>query len=167
MLNKAKSNGMLNETLDISGPTVLEPGIIYIIPLMESLKLPSDVFGIANPKSSTGRLDIFTRLITESGDEFERVKRGYNGKLYIEVLSQTFPIIIQAGMKLNQLRFGRGNIRPTGDITLRQLDQDDPFIDPDEQAGQSSIDRGLRITVDLQGNGSDIVAYKANKVLRR
>ncbi len=163
LLTKAKSNGMLNEIIDISEPTLLEPGTIYIIPLMESLNLPSNVFGIANPKSSTGRLDIFTRLITELGDEFERVRRGYNGKLYIEVLSQTFPIIVQSGMTLNQLRFGRGRLDPTGDVTLRQLDQDAPFTNAHEEGAQSSIDRGLRITVDLQGNGSGIVAYRANK----
>lgn len=163
LLTKAKSNGMLNEIIDISKPTLLQPGIIYIIPLMESLNLPSSVFGIANPKSSTGRLDIFTRLITEPGDEFERVSRGYRGKLYIEVLSQTFPIIVQSGMTLNQLRFGRGRIDPTGDGTLRKLDEDTPFTSAHEEGEQSNIDRGLRINVDLQGNGSGIVAYKANK----
>lgn len=77
--NKAKSNGMFNSQLDISKPTLLERNVIYIIPLMESLRLPPDVFGIANPKSTTGRLDIFTRLITETGDEFERVRKGYVG----------------------------------------------------------------------------------------
>lgn len=163
LLNKARSNGMLNQTLNIAEPTLLERGVIYIIPLMESLNLPSDVYGIANPKSTTGRLDIFTRLITESGDEFERVRRGYSGKLYIEVVSQTFPIVVQAGMKLNQLRFGRGRITAAGDTTLKQLDQDDFLLHVDEESGQSSIDRGLRITVDLQGNGSGIVAYQANK----
>jgi dCTP deaminase len=163
LLNKAKANGMLNETLDISSPTRLEQGVIYIIPLMESLDLPSDVYGIANPKSTTGRLDIFTRLITESGDEFERVRKGYRGRLYIEVVSQTFPIVVQAGMKLNQLRFGRGRFYPTGDDRLRQLNEGDHLIDFDEDSGQTNIDRGLRINVDLQGTGSGIVAYQAKK----
>ena len=138
---------------------------------MESLALPSDVYGIANPKSTTGRLDIFTRLLTEPGDEFERVRRGYNGKLYIEVVSQTFPILVQAGMRLNQLRFGRGRLIAAGDAWLRQLDQDDPLIDAVEAGGAdadkrvavANIDRGLRLTVDLEGCGSDIVAYRANK----
>jgi dCTP deaminase len=163
LLNKATANGMLNKILDISEPTILEPGVIYIIPLMESLDLPADIYGIANPKSTTGRLDVFTRLITEPGDEFERVRKGYRGKLFIEVLSQTFPIIVQAGMKLNQLRFGRGKFMAAGDSKLRQLDQDDPLVEIDEENGQSNIDRGLRITVDLQGNGTGIVAYRANK----
>lgn len=163
LLRKATSSGMLTNTLDISNPTLLERGVIYVIPLMESLALPSDVHGIANPKSSTGRLDIFTRLITESGDEFERVRRGYNGKLYIEVLSQTFPIIVQAGMTLNQLRFGRGRLEAAGDSRLKQLEEHNTLLDVNEDSGQSSIDRGLRVTVDLQGNGSGIVAYQARK----
>jgi dCTP deaminase len=163
LLNKAKSNGMLEQTLDISSPTLLERGVIYIIPLMENLDLPSNIYGIANPKSTTGRLDIFTRLITESGDEFDRVRKGYKGKLYIEVLSQTFHIIVQAGMKLNQLRFGRGRFLPTGDDTLKGLHREDPLLDYDEDTGQSSINRGLRVTVDLQGNGSGIVGYRAIK----
>ena len=166
--NKAKSNGMFNSQLDISKPTLLERNVIYIIPLMESLRLPSDVFGIANPKSTTGRLDIFTRLITETGDEFERVRKGYAGRLYIEVMSQSFPIVVQAGMKLNQLRFCRGKLIPTGDATLRQLDSDDPFTEADPDGGESRdepelIHRGLRVTVDLKGNGSDIVAYRARR----
>jgi dCTP deaminase len=163
LLDKAKTNGMLVETVDLSRPALLEPGVVYIIPLMESLALPPEVYGIANPKSTTGRLDIFTRLITEPGDEFERVRRGYNGKLYIEVVSQTFPILVQAGMKLNQLRFGRGRFAAAGDGRLKQLDLDDPLVDTGELRGQANIDRGLRLTVDLQGNASGIIAYRANK----
>jgi len=163
LLDKAKANGMLIETIDISGPALLERDAIYIIPLVESLALPPDVYGIANPKSTTGRLDIFTRLITEFGNEFERVPRGYNGKLYVEVVSQTFPILVQAGMKLNQLRFGRGRFAAAGDARLRQLDQSDPLIDADAAGDQANIDRGLRITVDLQGNSAGILGYRANK----
>jgi dCTP deaminase len=165
LLNKATSDGMLiNSTLDISSPTLLEPNVIYVIELMETLNLPSGVFGIANPKSTTGRLDIFTRLITEHGDEFERVKMSYRGKLYIEVVSQTFPIIVQAGMRLNQLRFVRGKFLPASDARLRQLDQDALLVDPEDDAtGAGLIDRGLRMTVDLQGNGSEVVGYKAKK----
>jgi dCTP deaminase len=162
LLNKATSSGMLVDTLDISHPARLEPKVIYIIPLMETLALPPDVYGIANPKSTTGRLDIFTRLITEHGDEFERVRRGYSGRLYIEVVSQTFPIIIRAGMRLNQLRFARGRVGAVGDSALRQLEENSLFI-ADEEMGQATVNRGVRITVDLQGNGSGVVAYQAKK----
>lgn len=163
LLTRAASNGMLDQEIDISGPTLLEPGLVYIIPLIECLALPSNVYGIANPKSTTGRLDIFTRLITEYGDEFERVPRGYSGRLYIEVVSQTFPIVVQAGMKLNQLRFGRGRSVFAGDDRLKQLDRRDFLVDAGDESGPASIDRGLRITVDLQGNGNGIVAYRAIK----
>ena len=163
LLTKATDKGLLSAKMDISEPTLLEPRVIYVIPLMESLDLPSDVYGIANPKSTTGRLDIFTRLITEHGDEFERVRRGYRGELYIEVVSQSFPIIVQAGMTLNQLRFGRGKFIVAGDAKLKQLDQDALLVDADESTGRFDIDRGLRITVDLAGNGSEIVAYQANR----
>jgi dCTP deaminase len=163
LLNKAAANGMLRERIDISSPTVLSPGLIYIIPLMESLDLPPDIFGIANPKSTTGRLDIFTRLITDVGDEFERVRRGYSGKLFIEVVSQTFPIVVQAGMRLNQLRLARGRHIFAGDRALRKLDQREDLVVADEDTAQASVDRGLRLTVDLEGNGSGIVAYQAKK----
>lgn len=161
LITKASANGMLEEKIDISRLTRLEPRVIYIIPLMESLNLPSDIFGIANPKSTTGRLDIFTRLITEDGDEFERVPRGYRGRLFIEVVSQTFSILVQAGMKLNQLRFGRGRFVVAGDLRLKQLDQDDPLVDSSEDSSQANINRGLRLTVDLQGDASGIVGYRA------
>jgi dCTP deaminase len=163
LLNKATDKGLLTAELDISGPTLLEPNVIYIIPLMESLALPSDVYGVSNPKSTTGRLDIFTRLITEHGDEFERVRKGYHGDLYIEVISHSFPVLVKAGLSLNQLRFGRGSADMAQDAELKQLDQDSLLIDADESSGRFDIDRGLRITVDLAGNGSDIVAYQAKR----
>jgi dCTP deaminase len=163
LMHKATANGLLDRIIDITSSTLLEPNVVYIIPLMEGLRLPSDVYGLANPKSTTGRLDIFTRLITEHGDEFERVRKKYSGNLYVEVVSRTFPVIVQAGMKLNQLRFGRGKVLPAGDARLKQLVQDSRLLDEDDSEQVGNIDRGLRITVDLQGNGSDIIAYKANK----
>ena len=169
LIQQARQNGMLTDTVDISTGAVLEPNAIYVIPLMERLALPPDIYGIANPKSSTGRLDIFTRLIPEFGDEFERVKRGYSGGLYIEVVSQTFPILVRAGMRLNQLRFGRGRRTAVGEDRLRQLGQRDFLVAPDEvttgqaMVGQAMVDRGLRLTVDLEGDDSGVVGYRAKK----
>ena len=100
--NKATANGLFDKTIDITEPTLLEPGAIHVIRVIESLALPSDVYAVANAKSTTGRLDIFTRLITEWGDEFDRVPKGYHGDLYLQVVSNTFPILVQSGMKLNQ-----------------------------------------------------------------
>lgn len=160
--HKATANGLLDREIDITDPVLLEPGVVYLIRVMESLALPHDVHGIANAKSSTGRLDIHTRLITECGDEFERVPKGYHGDLYVEVVSRTFPILVQRGMKLNQLRFVRGQSDPAADSALRNLAEYDLLVRGDDnRPDQVHIDRGLRVTVDLQGNGADIVAYQA------
>jgi dCTP deaminase len=83
--------------------------------------------------------------------------------LFVEVISHSFPIVVQAGMTLNQLRFGRGKFIVAGDAKLKQLDQEDLLIDADASSGRFDIDRGLRITVDLAGNGSDVVAYQAKR----
>ena len=165
LLNKATANGLLEKRIDITEPTLLEKGVVYIIPLMESLALPSDVYGIANSKSTTGRLDIFTRLITETGDEFEHVRKGYCGGLYMEVVSRTFPVVVQCGMKLNQLRFVRGKSNAAADDDLKELAKGDGLVLSEEDgSGQADINRGLYITVDLQGNGhSQVVAYQAKK----
>jgi len=163
ILNKAKD--LLVSEIDLSEPALFEPGAVFIVPLMEGLDLPSDVRGVANPKSTTGRLDIFIRLITECGDEFERVPKGYTGDLYAEIVSRTFPVRVRAGMKLNQLRFIRGNVAPAGDSRLEELDRGEPLVYGDEQnPAFADINRGLAITVDLQGNGkSNVIAYKAKE----
>ena len=166
LLNQARANGMLVETIDITNGAILQPNAIYVLPLMERLNLPADVYGIANPKSSTGRLDIFTRMIPEFGGEFERVPRGYNGGVYIEVVSQTFPILVRAGMRLNQIRFGRGRRTAVGEDRLKLLGQKDGLIFPDEDTSQATVDRGLRLTVDLEGGGSGIVGYRAKKTVQ-
>jgi dCTP deaminase len=172
--------------IDLTRPALLEKDAVFIVPLVESLALPSDIGGKANPKSTTGRLDIFTRLITDGGLEFERVPTGYKGGLYVEIVSRTFPIIVSAGTKLNQLRFVRGN-PPAGDGVLEQLAQRERLVYYDngdnpteavvergldklvplgagDAAARAFIDRGLRTTIDLEGvQGSSIVAYKARR----
>jgi len=89
--------------LDLSQSRVLERGCAYIVPLMEELRLPAGYAGKANPKSSTGRIDVFTRLITDFGGDFETVPDGYKGKLYTEIVPRTFSIVVRAGDRLNQL----------------------------------------------------------------
>ena len=88
---------------------MLERGCVYVIPLIEHLNLPDSISAIANPKSSTGRLDIFTRLITDKSDVFDRVARGYEGPLYAEVSPRSFSVRVRKGSKLNQIRFRRLN----------------------------------------------------------
>ena len=159
-----KVHELLHSTVDLTvpTPTVLEPGTVYIIPLLERLNLPDDVQGIANPKSTTGRLDIFTRLITECGDEFDHVPKGYSGELYVEVSSRTFPVRVKAGMKLNQLRFVRGNSARLGSGNLRELAKEHCLLyDTAGSPVSEHIGDGVEITVDLEGDQhSGIVAYK-------
>ena len=163
--NKATANGLFDKTLDITEPTLLEPGAIYIVRVIEGLALPSEVYGIANAKSTTGRLDILTRLITEYGDEFDRVPKGYHGDLYLQVVSHTFPVLVQSGMSLNQLRLVRGKSNPVADSRLKELAKDDLLVFSNENdSEQGEINRGFRITVDLQGSeASDIIAYQAKR----
>jgi dCTP deaminase len=152
--------------IDLTQPTppLLEPRVVYIIPLLERLKLPGDIQGVANPKSTTGRLDIFTRLITECGDEFDHVPKEYSGELYVEVSSRTFPVRVRAGMKLNQLRFVRGTSARLGSGNLRELAKEQRLLYDAEGSPveKNHIGDGVEITVDLEGDGcSGIVAYKA------
>ncbi len=166
-----KVNELLDGTIDLTLPTppLLEPSAVYIIPLLEQLRLPNDVQGIANPKSTTGRLDVFTRLITEDGDQFDRVPKGYKGALFVEVSSRTFPIRVKAGMKLNQLRFVRGNsLDPIRNGELRQLAKAENLIyDSQGHPTTERIGEGVELTVDLEGEDiHSVVAYKAKDAAR-
>jgi dCTP deaminase len=166
--------------LDLSRPTVLEPRAVYVVPIVESLALPRDISSRANPKSTTGRLDVFTRLMTDGGAEFEEVAAGYSGELYVEIVSRTFPIVVSAGTKLNQLRFVRGNSQLDDDALLRLaqkyqlvygdfrgsslgLEQSLKVVSYNgDHPAQALIGNGLRISIDLEGAGErSVVAYRA------
>lgn len=97
---------------------VLEVGCVYLIPLLESLALPESIFALANPKSSTGRLDVFVRLLTHNAERFDAVEAGYRGELFIEVCPQTFPILVRKGSRLNQLRLYQGQRQITHQTSL-------------------------------------------------
>jgi dCTP deaminase len=159
----AKIRDLLIRTVDLTEPAVFAPNSVFIIPLIEGLDLPKDVSGKANPKSTTGRLDIFTRLITDRGHEFELVPKGYSGALYLEVVSRTFPIVLKSGMKLNQLRLVRGNPPSTDSMLAKLAEQEKLVYEDDEGPIAPQIQRGLSVSVDLQGNGSKLIAYKARK----
>jgi dCTP deaminase len=161
---EGKIKDLLIREIDLEDSAVLEPRSVFLVPLMESLRLPADVSGIANPKSTTGRLDVFTRLITEPGIEFERVPKGYEGKLYLEVVSRTFPVRVRTGMKLNQLRLMRGKPQATDGKLVRLAEREQLTFDADNSPIDPRIDRGLSVSVDLVGNsGSNIIAYRAKK----
>lgn len=151
-------------TLDLTRPAVLEKGCVYIVPLQEELALPPDISGKANPKSSTGRLDIFTRLITDEGRQFEIVPCGYKGRLYAEIVPRTFSVVVRQGERLSQLRLFKGQYNPS-DILLRQLESEEALVFlPDESRGEAVIENGLRLSVDLEGiDGSEIIGYRARK----
>ncbi|HVV46909.1 MAG TPA: 2'-deoxycytidine 5'-triphosphate deaminase [Bryobacteraceae bacterium] len=151
-------------TLDLTKPAVLEKGCVYIVPLQEELALPPNISGKANPKSSTGRLDIFTRLITDEGRQFEIVPAGYKGRLFAEVVPRTFSIVARQGDRLSQLRLFQGEHQPS-DMLLREIDSAETLVYlPDETPGAANIANGLRLSVDLAGiDGSPVIGYRAKK----
>ena len=153
-------------TLDLTRPAVLEKGCVYIVPLIEELSLPAEISGKANPKSSTGRLDIFTRLITDEGRQFEIVPAGYRGRLYAEVVPRTFSVVVRQGERLSQLRLFRGEREPS-DALLHRLESEESLVYlPDESRGQARIANGLRLSVDLNGDNdgaSGAIGYRAKK----
>jgi len=151
--------------IDLTRPAVLERGCAYIAPLMEEMSLPADISGKANPKSTTGRLDVFTRLITDYGSEFERVPAGYKGKLYTEIVPRTFSIVMGQGTRLNQLRLRRGN-PPPSDTELERLHEQETLVySQDELPADALIsNKSLWLSVDLSGEeGSEIIGYKARR----
>ena len=109
--------------IDLTDGAVLETGCVYLVPLMEALALPERTGGFANPKSSTGRIDVFTRVITDFGVEFDKAPPGYKGHLYLEVSPRTFPILVRAGSRLSQIRFRRGNPAHS-DAEIKRLHQE-------------------------------------------
>ncbi len=162
---EAKIKELRMTRVDLTGAPVFEKDCVYIIPLVEELNLPENISGKANPKSTTGRLDIFTRLITDYGTEFDRVPPGYKGKLYAEVVSRTFTVAIRAGMRLSQLRFVQGT-PVAGDRTIKGLDQEESlvYMDDEKSPVKAKLHRGLRITVNLEGaEPGEIIAYKAKR----
>lgn len=173
---KSKIDDLKLAEIDLTRPALLERGAVFVIPVVESLALPYDIGGAANPKSTTGRLDIFTRLVTEGGFDFEQhdyqfeqVPKGYKGGLYVEVVSRTFPILLSAGAKLNQLRFVRGNPPAATDNALERFEQQEGLVyfENGDAPAKAVLSRGLRMSIDLQGSGasgsSGVVAYKAKR----
>lgn len=162
---KRKIEALKMHEIDLSCSAVLEKGCVYIIPLMESLRLPPEISARANPKSTTGRLDIFTRLISDYGTEFERVQAGYKGGLYVEVVPRTFSVLVREGTKLNQLRFIRGLDSPHSDQKLDKLDRAETLVYlANGEPVDATISEGLRISIDLQGiSGQKVIGYRAKQ----
>jgi dCTP deaminase len=147
--------------IDLTKGAVLEKGCVYIVPLQESLHLPDDISAFANPKSSTGRLDIFTRVISDRGTRFDLIRPGYTGPIYAEVSPKTFSIAVRTGSRLTQLRLRRGRAE-VAPVALLQLHEefgliDTPF-DPDEVMEHQSLSLRLDLGPDAPGG---IVGWRA------
>lgn len=177
-------------TFSIEDGAVLEPNCVYIIPLLEEVRLPHSHYSAqknlfntngsdelrlyseenltakANPKSTTGRLDIFTRVITDRSHRFEEIEPGYHGKLYLEVVPKSFPIRVRTGHRLNQLRIRHGHTVLSDQDILRIHGSDPLLFDGDgEPLSLSSIkvNNGLFMSVNLRADEDDILGYKAKK----
>ena len=150
----------------LTGGAVLETGCVYIVPLIETLALPDDVAASANPKSSTGRLDVFTRVIADKTRGFDRIKAGYHGPLYAEISPKTFPVLVRQGSRLSQIRFRHGNALLDAE-TLRALHARERLVDDDDV----DVSEGVAVSVDLTGpyasrpaGGNDcIIGYRAKR----
>lgn len=141
--------------VDLTGGAVLEKGCVYLVPLMERLRLPAGLTAVANAKSSTGRLDLLTRTIVDGGTEFDRIPEGYEGPLYAEVCPRSFSVLVRAGQRLNQIRFRSGHAVLT-DIELAALHGVEPLV-----SGDAVISEGLGFSVDLRPAVGDLLGYRA------
>ena len=143
--------------IDLTRDAVLETGCVYIAELMESLALPAELRASANPKSSTGRIDVFTRVITDRAAAFDQVEAGYQGPLYAEISPRTFPVLVRQGSRLSQIRFRRGEPR-LADSDLAALHARSPLVD----AAEPNFAGGVAVSVDLSGFG-DLIGYRAKR----
>ncbi len=160
--------------MDLREGAILEKGHVYLVPLLENLQLPPTLRARANPKSTTGRLDVFTRVITDLHAGFDEIRPGYGGPLYLEVVPRSFTIKVKTGQSLNQLRLIQG-ASLVSDADLRVLHRKEAILyhqgngvsaGKPVAASQLRIDRGLFLRIDLQGTergGDTIVGYRAKK----
>ncbi|UYV39327.1 2'-deoxycytidine 5'-triphosphate deaminase [Rhodobacteraceae bacterium D3-12] len=141
--------------IDLSNGAVLEKGCVYVVPLMEALALPEGTHAVANAKSSTGRLDLLTRTITDGGEEFDRIAPGYSGPLYAEICPRSFSVLVRPGMRLNQIRFREGQA-VLSDADLATLHAKSALVDT-----PPLFDDGLGFSVDLKPASGTLVGYRA------
>src|SRR5438445_4347847 len=153
------------ERIDLRDGATLERDRPYLVPLIEELRLPDSIRAKANPKSSTGRLDVFTRVLTDRSHRFDEIAAGYRGKLYLEVVPRTFAIRVATGLALNQVRLMSGDARLSDDALLA-LHERTPLLYRDSApvaGSQLSLGEGLFLSLDVSGPAEDIVGYRAKK----
>src|SRR5579885_3542037 len=157
-------DGLKLHEFSLSDGAVLETGCVYIVPLLESLALPEEIGAAANPKSSTGRLDVFTRVIADETRGFDRIEAGYHGPLYAEISPRTFPVLVREGSRLSQIRFRRGHALLDADA-LRDLHARERLVNTEH----ADVSEGVPVSVDLTGfpplTGGEgrIVGYRAKR----
>lgn len=153
------------ERIDLRDGAMFERDRPYLVPLVEQLRLPSGIRAKANPKSSTGRLDVFTRVLTDRSHRFDEIAAGYQGKLYLEVVPRTFAIRVKTGLALNQVRLMHADARLT-DAELLALHAREPLLYVDSRpvpAAELSLAEGLFLSLDVSGSEDSIVGYRAKK----
>jgi len=152
-----KLQSVFMHAIDLSEGAVLETGCVYIVPLIERAEFSARVSGTANPKSSTGRIDVFTRLITDRAVSFDTIEAGYRGPLFAEISPRTFPVLVRKNSRLNQLRIRHGSPQFT-DTQLKRLHAQTPLVDtvPD-------IDNGLGLSIDLKGHDGSRIGWRAKR----
>jgi dCTP deaminase len=158
--------------IDLRNGAVLEKGLVYVIPLQEAISLKSEVAAFANPKSSTGRLDILTRLLADEATAFDEVKDGYKGELYVEVAPRSFSVVVKTGARLNQLRFRRSRGEGAKGITAADWKK---LLDEGQIVNFKNYEKALKktgflpFTVDLEGSGEEgnIIGWRAKKHANR
>jgi dCTP deaminase len=157
--------------MDLTDGAILEKGHVYLVPLLESLRLPKDLRARANPKSTTGRLDVFTRVVTDLNAGFDEIRAGYRGPLYLEVVPRSFAIKVKTGYSLNQIRFVRAESTVT-DSALQTLHNTTPLLYHNlpsaKPVGSRDLrtERGLFLRIDLKGverDGESVIGYRAKK----
>ena len=166
---EAKLKELGQGTIDLRDGGFLEHRVPYLIELREQFALPDWLRAKANPKSSTGRLDVFTRVITDNSYQFDEIPRGYRGRLYLEVVPISFPIRVQQGLALNQVRFAAGPTPRLNDDDIRALHQRSPLLYRDDAplpADDLAVSNGLLLSVDLHGDDDGVVGYKARSHTR-
>jgi len=160
-----KAEDLAFERIDLRDGATLERDRPYLIPLIEELRLPSEIRARANPKSSTGRLDVFTRVLTDRNHRFDEISAGYRGRLYLEVVPRTFAIRVRTGLALNQVRLICGDGR-LSDRELVALHQEIPLLYRESlplSAAALSLGDGLFLSLDVSGSAESIVGYRAKK----
>lgn len=144
---------------NLSEGAVLETGCVYIVPLLESVNLPQAIEASANPKSSTGRLDIFTRVICDGSQGFDQIQAGYKGQLYLEISPKTFPVLVRKGSRLSQIRFRKGNAL-LSDVDLLALHEQETLI---ATTSPNIHNGGIGMSIDLTGDENGLVGYRGKR----